>query len=92
MLIFLQVVRGVVESLKIITRQASLRVAEYAFHYAKANGRERVSAIHKANIMRKTDGLFLKVCDLLLFLLFNHGLHFLLFCREVMFCSHLFCL
>ena len=59
--LFLQVVRGVVESLKIITRQASLRVAEYAFHYAKANGRERVSAIHKANIMRKTDGLFLKV-------------------------------
>ena len=58
---YLQVVRGVVESLKIITRQASLRVAEYAFHYAKANGRERVSAIHKANIMRKTDGLFLKV-------------------------------
>ena len=56
-----QVVRGVVESLKIITRQASLRVAEYAFHYAKTNGRQRVSAIHKANIMRKTDGLFLKV-------------------------------
>jgi hypothetical protein len=59
--LFLQVVRGVVESLKIITRQASLRVAEYAFHYAKTNGRDRVSAIHKANIMRKTDGLFLKV-------------------------------
>lgn len=67
----LQVVRGVVESLKIITRQASLRVAEYAFHYAKANGRERVSAIHKANIMRKTDGLFLKVCKLHLHLLSN---------------------
>lgn len=49
------------ESLKIITRQASLRVAEYAFHYAKSHGRERVSAIHKANIMQKTDGLFLKV-------------------------------
>ncbi|KAK9920926.1 hypothetical protein M0R45_029463 [Rubus argutus] len=59
-----QVVRGVVESLKIITRQASLRVAEYAFHYAKAHGRERVSAIHKANIMQKTDGLFLKVHQL----------------------------
>ncbi|KAK4761944.1 hypothetical protein SAY87_029828 [Trapa incisa] len=57
-----QVVRGVVESLKIITRSASLRVAEYAFHYAKANGRERVSAIHKANIMQKTDGLFLECC------------------------------
>lgn len=50
-----------VESLKIITHQASLRVAEYAFHYAKAHGRDRVSAIHKANIMQKTDGLFLKV-------------------------------
>ncbi|PWA69883.1 3-isopropylmalate dehydrogenase protein [Artemisia annua] len=57
-----QVVRGVVESLKIITRQASLRVAEYAFYYAKAHGRDRVSAIHKANIMQKTDGLFLKCC------------------------------
>lgn len=52
-----------VESLKIITRHASLRVAEYAFHYAKAHGRQRVSAIHKANIMRKTDGLFLKVSN-----------------------------
>ncbi|ONL96890.1 isopropylmalate dehydrogenase1 [Zea mays] len=60
--LYANVVRGVVESLEIITRQASLRVAEYAFHYAKANGRERVSAIHKANIMRKTDGLFLKCC------------------------------
>ncbi|KAI5062145.1 hypothetical protein GOP47_0022684 [Adiantum capillus-veneris] len=57
-----QVVKGVVESLKIITRQASLRVADYAFHYAKTNGRQRVSAIHKANIMKKTDGLFLQCC------------------------------
>jgi hypothetical protein len=77
MISYFQVVRGVVESLKIITRQASLRVAEYAFHYAKTNGRERVSAIHKANIMRKTDGLFLKVCNLLLFLLSNLGIWFL---------------
>ncbi|KAJ7545655.1 hypothetical protein O6H91_08G004900 [Diphasiastrum complanatum] len=57
-----QVVRGVVESLKIITRQASSRVAEYAFHYAEVHGRKRVSAIHKANIMKKTDGLFLQCC------------------------------
>eukprot|EP00850_Spirogloea_muscicola_P003347 SM000013S26516 [mRNA] locus=s13:829185:831388:+ [translate_table: standard] len=57
-----QVVKGVVESLKIITRQASSRVAEYAFQFAKDNGRERVSAIHKANIMKKTDGLFLQCC------------------------------
>lgn len=54
-------VRGVVESIKTITRQASIRVAEYAFHYAKAHARERVTAVHKANIMQKTDGLFLKV-------------------------------
>ncbi|KAG0603797.1 hypothetical protein M758_10G121200 [Ceratodon purpureus] len=57
-----QVVKGVVESLKIITRTASKRVAEYAFHYAKLHGRKRVSAIHKANIMKKTDGLFLQCC------------------------------
>ncbi|CAM6103045.1 unnamed protein product [Calypogeia fissa] len=57
-----QVVKGVVESLKIITRQASMRVAEYAFQYARAHGRKRVSAIHKANIMKKTDGLFLQCC------------------------------
>lgn len=57
-----QVVKGVVESLKIITRDASKRVAEYAFQYAKDNGRQRVSAIHKANIMKKTDGLFLTCC------------------------------
>ena len=56
------------ESLKIITRQASKRVAQYAFHYAKLHGRKRVSAIHKANIMKKTDGLFLEVsvCSILL--------------------------
>lgn len=60
------------ESLKIITRQASLRVAEYAFHYAKAHGRERVSAIHKANIMQKTDGLFLKVLTVLSLILNIH--------------------
>ncbi|KAG9445246.1 hypothetical protein H6P81_016586 [Aristolochia fimbriata] len=57
-----QVVKGVVESLKVITRQASLRVAEYAFHYAKTHGRQRVSVIHKANIMKLSDGLFLKCC------------------------------
>lgn len=49
------------ESLKIITRNASMRVAEYAFKYANDNGRKRVSAIHKANIMKRTDGLFLEV-------------------------------
>ena len=56
-----KVVAGVVESIKIITRNASMRVAKYAFHYAQLHGRKRVSAIHKANIMKKTDGLFLEV-------------------------------
>lgn len=60
---FVKVVKGVVESIKIITRKASMRVAEYAFLYAKTHGRKKVSAIHKANIMRKTDGLFLQVCS-----------------------------
>ncbi len=50
---------GVVESIKIITRKASLRIAEFAFEYAKKNGRKKISAIHKANIMKLSDGLFL---------------------------------
>jgi isocitrate dehydrogenase (NAD+) len=54
-----EVVPGVVESLKIITERASTRIAEFAFEYAKANGRKRVTAIHKANIMKLGDGLFL---------------------------------
>jgi isocitrate dehydrogenase (NAD+) len=57
-----EVVPGVVESLKVITEKASTRVAEYAFKYAKANNRKRVTAVHKANIMKKADGLFLSCC------------------------------
>eukprot|EP00891_Asterochloris_glomerata_P009544 jgi/Astpho2/9544/Aster-03828 len=57
-----EVIPGVVESLKIITRAASTRVAEYAFKYAQDNGRKKVSAVHKANIMKLTDGLFIKCC------------------------------
>ncbi|KAK9824167.1 hypothetical protein WJX72_008227 [[Myrmecia] bisecta] len=57
-----EVVPGVVESLKIITRIASTRVAEYAFKYAKDNGRKKVSAVHKANIMKMADGLFIRCC------------------------------
>ena len=53
------VVPGVVESLKIITRRASLRIAIFAFEHARANGRKRVTAVHKANIMKLSDGLFL---------------------------------
>jgi isocitrate dehydrogenase (NAD+) len=53
------VVPGVVESLKIITEYASTRIAKYAFEYARKHGRRRVTAIHKANIMKLSDGLFL---------------------------------
>jgi isocitrate dehydrogenase (NAD+) len=55
-----QVIPGVVESLKIITEVASTRVAEFAFRYARANGRKRITAVHKANIMKLSDGLFLE--------------------------------
>jgi isocitrate dehydrogenase (NAD+) len=53
------VVPGVVESLKIITEYASTRIARFAFDYARLHGRKRVTAIHKANIMKLSDGLFL---------------------------------
>jgi isocitrate dehydrogenase (NAD+) len=56
------VVPGVVESLKIITEKASTRIARYAFEYATRNGRKRVTAVHKANIMKLSDGLFLDCC------------------------------
>ncbi len=54
------VVPGVVESLKIITERASTRIAEFAFTHAQRHGRKRVTAIHKANIMKQSDGLFLE--------------------------------
>src|SRR6266851_8054081 len=53
------VVPGVVESLKIITERASTRIARFAFDYARRNGRKKIHAIHKANIMKLSDGLFL---------------------------------
>src|SRR3954463_16002832 len=56
------VVPGVVESLKIITEKASTRIAKYAFEYAREHGRKRVTAVHKANIMKLSDGLFLDCC------------------------------
>lgn len=55
-----RVTEGVVESLKVVTEKASLRIARYAFELAKAEGRPSVSAIHKANIMKLSDGLFLE--------------------------------
>src|SRR6476620_7276060 len=54
------VVPGVVESLKIITEKASTRIAKFAFEHARAIGRRKVTAIHKANIMKLSDGLFLE--------------------------------
>jgi isocitrate dehydrogenase (NAD+) len=54
------VVPGVVESLKIITEKASTRIARFAFEYARRHGRKRVTAVHKANIMKLSDGLFLE--------------------------------
>src|SRR5262245_11392505 len=56
------VVPGVVESLKLITEKASTRIAKYAFDHARANGRKKVTAVHKANIMKLSDGLFLDCC------------------------------
>ena len=50
---------GVVESLKIITEKASTRIAQFAFEHARRHGRKKVTAIHKANIMKLSDGLFL---------------------------------
>src|SRR5919106_206053 len=51
------------ESIKIITRAASQRIARYAFEYALRNGRKKVTAVHKANIMKLSDGLFLESCQ-----------------------------
>ena len=55
-----EVVPGVVESLKIITDKASRRIARYAFEFARKRGRKKVTALHKANIMKLSDGLFLR--------------------------------
>jgi len=57
-----EVVTDVVTSLKVITRVASIRIAEYAFAYTQKTGRKKVVAIHKANIMKLADGLFLRCC------------------------------
>jgi len=57
-----EIVKDVVTSLKVITRTASERIARYAFNYAQTNHRKQVAAIHKANIMKLADGLFLRCC------------------------------
>src|SRR5437588_679712 len=55
-----EVVPGVVESLKIITEKASTRIAKFAFAYARSEKRKKITCVHKANIMKMSDGLFLK--------------------------------
>jgi isocitrate dehydrogenase (NAD+) len=55
-----EVVPGVIESLKIITEKASTRIARFAFEYARKNHRKKIHAIHKANIMKMSDGLFIR--------------------------------
>ncbi len=55
-----EVVPGVVESLKVITEKGSTRIARFAFEYAKKHGRKKIHSIHKANIMKLSDGLFLR--------------------------------
>src|SRR5438309_10735136 len=55
-----EVVPGVVEALKVITEKASTRIARFAFEYARREKRKKIFAIHKANIMKMTDGLFLR--------------------------------
>ena len=57
-----EVIQDVVTSLKVITRTASIRIAEMAFKFAASEGRKKVAAIHKANIMKLADGLFLRCC------------------------------
>eukprot|EP00116_Pleurobrachia_bachei_P005968 sb/3466230/ len=57
-----QVIPGVVQSVKLITREASKNVAEYAFQYARDQGRKNIVALHKANIMKMSDGMFLEQC------------------------------
>uniref|UniRef100_A0A915IIT5 Isocitrate dehydrogenase [NAD] subunit, mitochondrial n=1 Tax=Romanomermis culicivorax TaxID=13658 RepID=A0A915IIT5_ROMCU len=56
------IIDGVVQSIKLITAEASSRIAKYAFEYARIHKRKKVTAVHKANIMRMSDGLFLRMC------------------------------
>merc|ERR1712156_868267 len=56
-------IKGVVECLKVVTAEKSRRIAKFAFDYATKHGRKKVTAVHKANIMKLGDGLFLKSCE-----------------------------
>jgi len=57
-----RVAPGVVESIKVITERACLRIAKFAFRMAEREGRKKITAVHKANIMKLSDGLFLECC------------------------------
>jgi isocitrate dehydrogenase (NAD+) len=57
-----EVVPGVVESLRVVTESASERISRFAFETARRQGRKRVSCVHKANILKLSDGLFLRTC------------------------------
>jgi isocitrate/isopropylmalate dehydrogenase len=61
--VFLVKFAGVVESYKIVTKEKSRRIAKFAFDYAVKHGRKKVTAVHKANIMKLGDGLFLRCCE-----------------------------
>ena len=56
-------IKGVVECLKVVTAEKSRRIAKFAFDYATRHGRSKVTAVHKANIMKLGDGLFLRSCE-----------------------------
>ena len=58
-----EVAPGITESLKVMTRDGTRRIAQYAFEYAFLNNRAKVTAVHKANIMKKADGVFLESCQ-----------------------------
>jgi isocitrate dehydrogenase (NAD+) len=58
-----EVVPGVMESLKVITEKASTRIARFAYDHARRQGRKRITTVHKANIMKMSDGLFLECCQ-----------------------------
>lgn len=58
-----ETVKGVIECYKIVTAEKSRRIAKFAFDYATKQGRKKVTCIHKANIMKLGDGLFLRSCE-----------------------------
>lgn len=74
-------VKGVIECLKIVTAIKSERIAKFAFDYATKNKRKKVTAVHKANIMKLGDGLFLRSCEKVYFFSSNNKYFIILFCR-----------